>query len=116
MVVIAAALNYSLTEFRNFVVPLRKFYTGDVVLFVNNNLSKAVKDLCVNYNILTKALPSGSRQGVKGNRYIGYSMVCNQYDLCLATDFRDVFFQANPFSLVPKADLIFSEEVKRVKI
>merc|ERR1719421_1626364 len=43
-------------------------------------------------------------------------MVCNQYELCLATDFRDVFFQANPFSSVPKVDLIFFEEVKRVKM
>ena len=115
-VVIAAALNYGLVEFRNFIVPLRKFYAGDVVLFVNDNLPRAVLDLCINSNIATIPLPSGSRLGVKGNRYIGYSKVCSQYDLCLATDFRDVFFQANPFSSVPKADLIFFEEVKRVKM
>ena len=96
-VVIAAAINYGISEFKNFILPLRKVYTGDVVIFVNSDISKDIIDLCKQHNILTRGLPSGSRLGVKGNRYIGYSDICNGYQWCFATDFRDVFFQANPF-------------------
>jgi hypothetical protein len=115
-VVIAAAINYRISDFKNYILPLRKVYTGDVVLFVNSNLPNDVVELCKQYNIFTRPLPSGSRLGVKGNRYIGYSEVCNGYRLCFATDFRDVFFQANPFQDVPIADLILFEEHRRKTI
>ena len=115
-VVMAAAMNYGLSEFKNFVVPLRKVYTGDVILFVNANLPPDVVKLCQQHNIITRALPTGSRLGVKGNRYIGYSEVCNNYQWCFATDFRDVFFQENPFLKLPNADLILFEEDNHVKM
>jgi uncharacterized protein (TIGR01627 family) len=91
-VIIAAAINYGVSEFKNFVSPLRKVYTGDVVIFVNSDLPESVIELCKQHNVFTRALPTGSRLGVKGNRYIGYSEVCNDYHWCFATDFRDVFF------------------------
>ena len=40
-----------------------------------------------------------------------YDRVCSQYDWCFATDFRDVFFQGDPFvDLPPQYDLLLSEE------
>lgn len=115
-VIIAAAINYGISEFKNFIIPLRKVYMGDVVLFVDSKLSHDVVELCKQYNIFTRVLPTGSRLGVKGNRYIGYYEVCNDYQWCLATDFRDVFFQANPFRKVPNVDLILPGEHKHVKM
>jgi hypothetical protein len=116
-VVIAAALNYGIATFTNFIVPLRKVYTGDVVLFVNADLPKNVVALCKKHAITTKALPTGSRLSVKGNRYIGYAEECAGYDLCFATDFRDVFFQSDLFANVPAdVDLVLTKEHKHVKI
>ena len=49
--------------------------------------------------------------------YVGYAEVCADYELCFATDFRDVFFQANPFVAVPSgADLILPEERANITI
>jgi len=116
-VVIAAALNYGITEFTNFVVPLRRVYDGYVVLFVNDDLPADVIVLCTSHNITTRPLPTGSRLGVKGNRYIGYSEVCRDYDWCFATDFRDVFFQADPFASPREGyDLVLAEEFASVTI
>ncbi len=115
-VIIAAAIGYGIYEFKNFVIPLRKVYTGDVILFVNAKLPSDVVELCKQHNIFTRALPTGSRLGVKGNRYIGYAEVCNNYQWCFATDFRDVFFQSDPFHNVPSADLILFEEHRRHSI
>ena len=54
---------------------------------------------------------------MEGNRYVGYAEVCADYELCFATDFRDVFFQANPFVAVPSgADLILPEERANITI
>ena len=115
-VIIAAAIGYGIYEFKNFVIPLRKVYTGDVTLFVNAKLPSDVVELCKRHNIFTRALPTGSRLGVKGNRYIGYAEVCSNYQWCFATDFRDVFFQENPFLKLPNADLILFEEENHVKM
>jgi hypothetical protein len=115
-VVIAAAINYGFTEFKNFIMPLRRVYRDDVVLFINPDVPISVTTLCKQYNITTHPLPSGSRLGVKGNRYMGYYEVCKQYDWCFATDFRDTFFQDNPFPPALNADLIFFEEDKHVKM
>lgn len=116
-VVTAAALTYGITSFRQFILPLRRVYDGDVVLFVSDKLKRNVVELCAKYNISTRALPTGSRLGLKGNRYIGYAEVCADYHWCFATDFRDVFFQANPFATLPVGyDLVLAEEFSPVKI
>lgn len=116
-VVVAAALNYGPNEFRNFIVPLRRVYNGNVVLFVRDNLQREVVVLCSEHRIQTRPLPQGSHLGVKGNRYVGYAEACEGHDWCFATDFRDVFFQADPFASIPAGyDLILAEEFAPVKI
>ena len=116
-VVIAAAIGYNLVTFTRFIVPLRRVYDGAVVLFVNANLPSDILALCSEHNIDTRALPKGSGTHVEGNRYVGYAEVCADYELCFATDFRDVFFQANPFVAVPSgADLILPEERANITI
>ena len=114
-VVIAAAIGYNLVTFTRFIVPLRRVYDGAVVLFVNADLPSDILALCSEHNIDTRALPKGPH--VESNRYVGYAEVCADYELCFATDFRDVFFQANPFVAVPSgADLILAEELTGVTI
>tara|TARA_X000000368_G_scaffold380117_1_gene335690 strand:+ start:2207 stop:7276 length:5070 start_codon:yes stop_codon:yes gene_type:complete len=116
-VVMAAALGYGLQDFQNFILPLRAVSDDDIVLFVADEISKETKDLCNRYGVTTRKLPTGSRLGVKGNRYIGYAEICQNYHWCFATDFRDVFFQDNPFKSIPVAyDLILSEEFHTVSI
>ena len=120
-VIMAAALNYGPTEFETFLAPLRKVYSGDIVLFVNDDLLPSVMKLCAWYNVTTLAMPTGSRWGITSDRFLGYAKVCALYDWCFATDFRDVFFQADPFSslkslpsapkdLLKAYDLILAEE------
>ena len=114
-VVIAAAIGYNLVTFTRFIVPLRRVYDGAVVLFVNADLPSDILALCSEHNIDTRALPKGPH--VESNRYVGYAEVCADYELCFATDFRDVFFQANPFVAVPSgADLILPEERANITI
>lgn len=116
-VIIAAAMNYGIQDFHNFVIPLRKVYDGNVVLFVEHTLQKDVISFCKEYDINTKTLPYETHIGVKGNRYIGYADVCSNYKWCFATDFRDVFFQQNPFKSIPlNCDLILAEEYLPVTI
>eukprot|EP00940_MAST-03C_sp_MAST-3C-sp2_P000018 g18.t1 len=116
-VIIAAAVGYNRDVFRRFVVPLRRVYAGDVILFTGDTPAQDVVELCRKYDVRLKTLPSGSHLGVKGNRYTGYAQECVGYDYCFATDFRDVFFQADPFKSVPSGyDLILSEEFKKVRI
>ena len=109
-VVIAAALNYGINVFSPFVMSLRKVYHGDVVLFVSPDLPDEVKNLCESYNIRTEHMPT-DQTSVKGARYVGYTRVCSSYEWCFATDFRDAFFQADPFASIPDGyDLILAQE------
>jgi len=111
-VIMAAAINYGLEEFQNFIVPLRKVYGGDIILFVEPNLQDKIQHLCNFYSVKTMQLRSKSRIGPKADRYVGYAQICSQgYEWCFATDFRDVFFQADPFSSVLNGyELILAEE------
>jgi hypothetical protein len=114
-VVIAAALNYKLSTFKTFLLSLRCLakFNGDVVLFVNENLSEDIARFSDVMKVRREPLPKGSHLGVKGNRYIGYDEVCRDYDWCFATDFRDVYFQVDPFANIQKHsdhNIILSEE------
>ena len=107
---------------------LREVYRGDVVLFTSPVLAPEVQALCRAYNVSTMLLPeAGStvktmsrardpRNDAKGvQRYAAYRQICEgpRYDVCFATDFRDVVFQADPFdraTLPQGADLVLAEE------
>jgi hypothetical protein len=134
-VIMSTAINYGLAEFVKFVIPLRNVYHGDVVVFVNAGMSQELAMFCSQYHIKTRKLPASSewqQDGMAGEtlqgedpfhltvrRHIGYSQVCaeERYRWCLATDFRDVFFQAHPFKLMPKGvDLVLSQEYASTQI
>lgn len=113
-VIIAFAINYGYGTFVNFIHSLRNVYSGDVVLFVSN-LSLALTTLCNTHNIITRT-PPPTTLSIVIQRFVSYASVCKDYTVCFATDFRDVFFQADPFQTIPPYDLIFSEEFSKVKI
>lgn len=113
----AAAIGYPLHLFEMFLYPLRAVYSGDMVVFVQNPPDK-VKDLCAKLNVRLTKLEKKSALGPKGDRYIAYRQACSDYDACLATDFRDAYFQADPFppSKLPQeygADLVLALEHSR---
>lgn len=118
--VMAAAIGYPLGLFELFIYPLRAVYSGDVVIFVQHPPDN-VKALCAKLNVRLEELEKKSALGPKGDRYIAYRRVCSDYDACLATDFRDAYFQADPFppAKLPKeygADLVFALEHSRKTI
>ncbi len=115
-VVMAAAYNYGLREYRRFVLPLREVYDGDIVVFTKNP-PREVVTLCSQYNVTMRELKKTTHLGVKGDRYAGYTETCKKYHMCLATDFRDTFFQSDPFRDFPgDTDLILSGESRRIRI
>lgn len=74
---------------------------------------------CDEMKVIRKPVPSGSHIGIRGGRYVGYEQVCKEYDWCFATDFRDVYFQADPFKSISKNnkyDIILPEEDRHVTI
>ena len=120
-VVIAAAFGYKIDAFRAFLVTLRlqASYKGDVFLYCEEELGNDIVAFCSKMNATIRPLPNGTHLGVRGNRYIGYAEICEMYDWCLATDFRDVFFQLDPFTGIDDFnayDIILSEEDRRAKI
>ena len=118
-VVIAAALNYGLTRFAHFVVPLRKVYSGDIVVFVGSDLPPDVIEFCLTHRVQLMALPEQPGLAIEPalGRYAGYAQVCRRYEWCFATDFKDVVFQADPFASAPRDyDLVLAEEYAEVTI
>lgn len=94
-VVMAAAIGYKLRDFQKFLLPLRKVYMGAIVLF--GDVDAEAVELCKSLSVENRKLDKKTIHGARADRYFVYAEVCAQYDLCLATDFRDVFFQSNPF-------------------
>ncbi len=115
-VIMAAAIGYTLADFRRFIIPLRKVYDGSVVLF--SSPRGAALELCRAQGVQLRELPEESSIGVRANRFVGYDQVCAGYDWCLAVDFRDVLFQSDPFQLLPggQYELILTQEFSAIRI
>lgn len=115
-VVMAAATGYGPVTWRNFILPLRAVYDGDVIIFVDNfekDVPGEIRNTLSEKRITVRLLLTGSPIGVKGNRYMTYADTCQHYDRCFATDFRDVLFQDNPFrDDTPDADLVLAQEFR----
>lgn len=121
-VIISTAVSYTLHEWERFVIPLRRVYNGDVAVVVARSEEKIWGELVAKHRITVVALDDkalgkeafktqASENAVKKARYAKYNSVCAAYDWCFATDFRDVFFQADPFAMLPLPyDLILSQE------
>ncbi len=130
-VVITTAVSYSFHEWQRFVVPLRRVYDGDVFVLVVESERRVWQDLVAKHRLQTvllelsekppkqgeessaagKALELARANAVKKARYAQYNRICAKYDWCFATDFRDVFFQADPFGRLPAGhDLALTQE------
>lgn len=105
--VMAAASGYSDPNiFRTFLASLREIaqYKGDVALFVLADHPPWPDEIAMivqRFNVkLIKIEPSDriSRHGARVARYVTNVRACApHYRACFAVDFRDLFFQSDPF-------------------
>lgn len=125
--VFALASNYDLIQFRRFVGSLRKVgYTDDIVLGVNTlaKLNPNVKDYILSQNIIAYGVdyvcakedhcqlpdnfygypdprPARSFANIRYAMYEYWLQFYSDHSYILLIDFRDTFFQINPFSFYP---------------
>ena len=106
--VISVATGYPWVRYATFLLPLRVHYKGDIILLGEppNRIAPDVRQLCdeqgVSIEVLrVKACDASAIQcpEVVTARFRQIAAICRRgYTLCLSTDFRDVFFQGNPFA------------------
>ena len=100
--VIALAAGYGPRAFRNFVGSLRSSgYNGLLILGVNavqENLGDNVRQQVIS-----------SQSNAELFRYQWYSEMLSNVTHALLTDFRDVYFQDNPFRTLPHGLHLFGE-------
>ena len=110
--VVAAAVGYSADVFASFVGTLRQHYDGDALLLVRKDpppdVLKILEENRVFYREyfgdntcgnLSKNPCHGEGNWDRFNieRFEFYRIVCEEYDYCMALDFRDSVFQGDPF-------------------
>ena len=95
----SAAVGYPLGSFQRYVGTLRKFFHGDVWLSTSNNVSTEIEQYMTRHNIHWMVQPELTGHKAK-DRFSFFETVCDadKYTLCLHTDFRDSFFQGDPFA------------------
>ena len=99
-VVIAAAWNYPVASYAAFIVSLRRSgFGGDIAIYGPTNNSAGVAELCRQWDASLVDAESAKLDGV--TRFSLYARACRPYQRCLATDFRDVVYQSDPFALLP---------------
>ena len=113
--VMSLAIGYQDPElFYIFVGTLRASgYAGDVVLVVGERVPSVARKFCEAHNVslLPRAMinmaNSSTSHGLmhpQFQRFAIYPDLCqSRYDACFATDFRDVYFQADPFATLQAA-------------
>merc|ERR1719387_1366164 len=110
--VLALAWNYDPIVAQNFLCSLRRTtFKGDVILFVSDNEKQETLDVMKSFNATVKQ--SGFRDNIRISGREEQIDACAEggYRYCLLTDFRDVYFQANPFERYPEGhDLVFVHE------
>ena len=117
--VLSMAWGYPLEAYIAFVQSLRDTgYSGDLKLLAAGHVHDNVRLFCKSRKaeIVDVPMPRGS---IMVQRFGLYMNICTDaYRLCLIADFRDVFFQLDPFmellqqSVTP--DLIFPLEDRRI--
>lgn len=96
---LSAAIGYrDLSLYSTFLSTLRKHYDGDVMLLLEEGTIPGIKSILQEYNVTHKEV-NGTDNWDEFNiqRFKYYSIACKNYDYCMAMDFRDSFFQDNPF-------------------
>jgi len=100
---------YTLPVFHVFVGTLRSSgYEGGITLVISDGLSNEVHAFCSSHVATLRHMREvGMREGhellhPQFQRFTVYPRLCREpHDACLAVDFRDVFFQADPFATLP---------------
>ena len=115
-VVTALVWSYPLEVFRIFVLSLRAHYEGDIVLLIYSKPPDDIVQFMEAQRVTPMPIVAPPDFSVR--RFQDYARVCRHgtYKLCLVADFKDVFFQANPFAGVPKPypGLLLPEESKKI--
>jgi len=117
-IVMALAHGYPFRYFTAFVLPLRAHYAGEVVLFTSSNASGALVDMmCYEQRLRCPRIDPLPGVPLTIQRWRLYAQQCvAPLRFCLASDFRDVAFQAHPFALLTadpamaSRDIVFVEE------
>ena len=98
---ISAAVGYSEGVYLKFVSTLRRYYSGDVILLVEKDPKPEILSLLKANNIFFHEYEghmADSWEGFNIERFGFYTKACENYDYCLAMDFRDSIFQGDPFA------------------
>ena len=96
--VISAAIQYPVISFLRFVLPLRVHYSGDVLLITDPEAARTWSSLAREYRVRLVTSVNCTRETLLTQRFVEYERLCAPpYTLCFATDFRDVYFQGDPF-------------------
>lgn len=119
--ILGLAINYGITEVKNFVLSLRKYnHDDDVVLFVGCNCSVEFKEFLESNNVKTCTYETFNCSDTRMNnaRFFKYLEFLNdsQYNKILITDVRDVIFQGNPFLNLPDDFLYLFKEDPGINI
>lgn len=102
-VVFAHGYGYSASKLAKWILPLRRHYGGDVKFIVQESDFANADLLAVasaqRVQLLLSPTFISSLERLPTERWRDFSAICRpqEYDVCLAADFRDVYFQAHPF-------------------
>jgi hypothetical protein len=118
--VITEAFGYTLDVYRVFVLSLlHTGYRGDIKVLAPPNRTRPEAEAFLRAHgvELVTTRPSAWHNS---DRFAAYAELCSapEYDRCLVADFRDVFFQADPFHAAPDAavapDLVLPLEPRQI--
>ena len=115
--------HYQLDVMSRFIDSLRRHYSGDVLMLLPWKPPAGIRSAFAAARVTEVPVPPIGDIAVE--RFRDYARVCVEpYQLCLASDVRDVFFQADPFASmlgvsdgrggVASPDLLLSEEVLQI--
>ena len=97
--VLAEAWGYPLAAYSAYVVSLRNTdYDGDVKLLGPlSAITPEIRRLCSAFRVQIVDVPTPSKPLVERFAHFAEQCTRKRYHRCIATDFRDVVFQSNPF-------------------
>ena len=117
--ILGTSIGYGVNDISPFVVSLRKFYAGKLILVVDN-ITDELDHFFKKYNVethlisLTNKLRSSEIFHIRHKEYLKIVNNLN-VDYVFISDVRDVLFQSNPFSHDITTDLEFFSEPKEIK-
>jgi hypothetical protein len=117
--ILGTSIGYGVNDITPFILSLRKFYSGKLVLVVDN-ITDELDSFFKKYNVdthlilLTNKLRPSEIFHIRHKEYLKIIDNLN-VDYVFITDVRDVLFQGNPFSHNISTDLEFFSEPKEIK-